>query len=382
MVEVSMPRKSNKAKLHLTVEQKDNLINLSQARTAPLQEVQRSSILLKYADGWGISAIAKELNTTRVTVYKCIVKALSMGIEAALKDIYHRPYEPVITEEAKNWVISLACTKPKNLGYAAEFWTRHSLAQHVKTNALANGHPCLQKAAKATVHRILSAHPIRPHKIAYYCCSRDPDFDKKMQEVLMVYKEVSITRGNSENSPPIVTVSVDEKPGVQALDNLAEDILPNPDKNSRILRDHQYKRMGTISILASLDLHDGHVIAQVHDRHRSREFISLLDELDRYYPKGCQIRIILDNHSAHVSKETRAYLATKPNRFIYVHTPTHGSWLNLVETLFGKMARTFLKGIRVKSLEELKSRILLGIKEMNLAPVIFQWKKFDVVAKY
>lgn len=198
----------------------------------------------------------------------------------------------------------------------------------------------------------------------------------------MVYKEVSITRGNSENSPPIVTVSVDEKPGVQALDNLAEDILPNPDKNSRILRDHQYKRMGTISILASLDLHDGHVIAQVHDRHRSREFISLLDELDRYYSKDCQIRIILDNHSAHVSKETRAYLATKPNRFIYVHTPTHGSWLNLVETLFGKMARTFLKGIRVKSLEELKNRILLGIKEMNLAPVIFQWKKFDVVAKY
>lgn len=109
-----MPRKSNKAKLNLTVEQKDNLINLSQARTAPLQEVQRSSILLKYADGLGISAIAKELNTTRVTVYKCIVKALSMGIEAALKDIYHRPYEPVITEEAKNWVISLACTKPKN----------------------------------------------------------------------------------------------------------------------------------------------------------------------------------------------------------------------------------------------------------------------------
>ena len=377
-----MARKSNKAKLNLTAEQKYNLVKLSQARTVPLQEVQRSSILLKYADGLGISVIAKELNTTRATVYKCINKALSMGIDAALKDIYHRPYEPIITEEAKNWVISLACTKPKSLGYAAEFWTRHSLAQHVKSNALANGHPCLQKANKATIHRIISAHPIRPDKIAYYCCSRDPDFDKKMHEVLMVYREVSMNQGNSENSLPIITVSVDEKPGVQALDNLAEDILPSPDKNSRILRDHQYKRMGTISILASLDLQDGHVIAQVHDRHRSREFISLLDELDRYYSKDFQIRIILDNHSAHVSKETMIYLATKPNRFIYVHTPTHGSWLNLVETLFGKMARTFLKGIRVKSLEELKERILLGINEMNSAPVIFRWKKFDAVAKY
>ncbi|MDI6736006.1 MAG: IS630 family transposase, partial [bacterium] len=119
-----MPRKSSKAKLNLSVEQKDNLIKLSQARTASFQEVQRSSILLKYAEELEISAIAKELNTTRVTVYKCIDKALSMGIEAALKDTYHRPYGPIITEEAKSWVISLACTKPKDLGYAAEFWTR------------------------------------------------------------------------------------------------------------------------------------------------------------------------------------------------------------------------------------------------------------------
>ena len=377
-----MSRKCQRAKLILTDEQKDSLLKMSQSRTLPLQEVQRSKILLKYVDGIGLSAISKELTTTRVTVYKCIDKALSMGVEAALKDTFHRPFDPTITEEAKSWVISLACTKPKEHGYAAEFWSRNSLAQHVRNYSVKNGYPCLQKAAKATIQRILSSHPIRPDKIAYYCHSRDPDFDNKMKEVLMAYKEVSMLQGNSENSQQVVTVSVDEKPGVQALDNLADDIMPNPEKNSRILRDHQYKRMGTVSILASLDLQDGHVIAQVHDRHRSKEFICLLDELDRYYPKECQIRVILDNHSAHISKETRAYLATKPNRFIYVHTPTHGSWLNLVETLFGKMARTFLKGIRVKTLEELKERILLGIKEMNSAPVVFRWKKFDVVAKY
>jgi transposase len=115
----------------------------------------------------------------------------------------------------------------------------------------------------------------------------------------------------------------------------------------------------------------------VHDRHRSCEFVSLLKELDDYYPAQFIIRVVLDNHSAHISKETMKYLATRPGRFLYVHTPKHGSWLNLVETLFGKMARTFLKHIRVSSKQELKKRIMLGIAEINASPVVHCWKKFD-----
>ena len=124
-----MSRKSKRAKLILSDEQKEALIKMSQSRRLPLQEVQRSKILLKYAGGIGLSVISKELKTTRVTVYKCIDKALSMGVESALKDSFHRPFDPTITEEAKSWVISLACTKPKENGYAAEFWSRNSLAQ-------------------------------------------------------------------------------------------------------------------------------------------------------------------------------------------------------------------------------------------------------------
>ncbi len=119
------------------------------------------------------------------------------------------------------------------------------------------------------------------------------------------------------------------------------------------------------------------MIAQVHDRHRSREFISLLKEVDAYYPPETIIRIILDNHSSHVSKETMAFLKTKPNRFVYVHTPKHGSWLNLVETLFGKMARTFLRHIRVESKAELQDLIMKGIAEINAAFVVHRWKKLD-----
>jgi hypothetical protein len=128
---------------------------------------------------------------------------------------------------------------------------------------------------------------------------------RRWADVLCVYKEVNLQNETPEPVEvlPIITVSVDEKPGVQAIKNIAPDIMPAPGKQSRVMRDYEYKRLGTLSILAALDLHDGHVIAQVHDRHRSCEFVSLLKELDDYYPAQSIIRVVLDNHSAHISKE-------------------------------------------------------------------------------
>lgn len=374
-----MPRKSQKAKLILDEEQKEQLNKIAHSRKAPIREVQRASILLRYSEGLTITDIEKVAQVSRPTIYKWIEKALAMGIVEGLKDKYHRPQEPVITEEAKAWVINLACNKPTDYGYASEMWTRSALADHVRKYALEAGQDCLKKAVKATIQRILGEHPIRPHKIAYYLERRDPAFEKKMADVLCVYKEINLQNEAAAPGeiPSIITVSVDEKPGVQAIKNIAPDIMPDPGKQSRIMRDYEYKRLGTLSILAALDLHDGHVIAQVHDRHRSSEFISLLKEMDAYYPATSTIRIILDNHSAHISKETTKYLASRPGRFLYVHTPKHGSWLNLVETLFGKMARTFLKHIRVNSKQELRERILLGIQEINASPVVHRWKKFD-----
>jgi hypothetical protein len=137
---------------------------------------------------------------------------------------------------------------------------------------------------------------------------------------------------------------------------------------------------GNLLHLGGPGSHDGHVTARVERRHRSIEFIALLQDLDGYYPPECTIRLILDNHSAHISRETHAYSATRPNRFRYVLTPTHASWLNIVETLFGKMARTFLKHIRVRSWEELRDRIVRGVTEINAAPVVHRWKKFAALA--
>jgi transposase len=374
-----MPRKSQRAELILTDEQQQQLTGIAQSRTAAVREVERAKIILKYADGVSISNIQSALEVSRPTIYKCIDKALAMGSEAGLKDKYHSPKDCVITDDAKAWVVNLACTKPKEHGYAAEIWSLSLLAQHTRQQAPQAGHECLNNAAKATIQRILKERPLQPHKVRYFTENRDPEFEKKMQDVLVVYKEVNVQNEQPTSSQdlPIITVSLDEKPGIQAIKNVRADLPPIPGKRTYIGRDYHYERLGTLSLLAALDLHTGHIIAQVHEHHRSSEFILLLKELDEFYPNECRIRIILDNHSAHISKETMSYLATRPNRFIYVHTPKHGSWLNLVETLFGKMARTFLKNIRVNSKDELRQRILKGIEEINAAPVVHRWKKFD-----
>ena len=378
-----MARKTKRAKLLLTEEQRGHLEQLSKSRKAPLREVQRAKILLHYSDQVPISRIQSLVNVSRPTIYKCIDKALAAGADAGLKDYYHRPFEPTIGEAAKAWVINLACTKPKDHGLAAELWTYSALAKYTRQHAPDAGHPCLAKAVKATIWRILSANEIQPHKIKYYLERRDPDFERKMQEVLMVYQEVNLqndSNSDSDTHPSVITVSADEKPGVQAINTVAPDLSPKLGRHRSVGRDYEHKRLGTVSILAALDLHDGKIIAQVHDRHRSREFIELLKELDDYYPKESIIRIALDNHSAHISKETMKFLESRPGRFVYVHTPKHGSWLNLIEAAFSKMARTFLRHIRASSKEELKERILKGIAEINASPVVYRWKKFDLAS--
>ena len=376
-----MARKSGRAALTLAPEQRKTLEGLAASRTAPTREVERAKVLLGYAAGTSITELQRQLGFSRPMIYRCVDKALAAGVQMGLKDKYHRPHEPEITDAAKAWVVSVACTKPKDHGLAAELWTISALASFVSKGAHTAGFDRLANAGKSTVWRILNENDIKPHKIRYYLEKRDPEFDRKMQEVLMVYRDVSIySEGAVHDARPnaIYTVSVDEKPGVQAIGLTAPDLPPVPGKAQAVGRDYEYVRRGTVSILAGIDLHSGQIFANVEDRHRSVEFIALLKRLDEHYPQEAIIRVVLDNHSAHISKETTAYLATRPGRFEYVHTPKHGSWLNLIECAFSKMARTFLRHIRVKSVDELKERILKGIAEFNATPVVFRWNKFDL----
>jgi len=368
-----MPFKKTRPELELDPKLIEMLTRISRSHTEPVRKVERSIILLGYHAGKSVSELARDLKTNRPKIERCIDKALQLGVEAALTDLQRSGRPPRITDEAKAWLVNLACQRPMDRGYPHELWTTDLLARHARTHCHASGHPSLGKINRGTVSKILKLNRVRPHKVRYFLESRDPDFDVKMATVLYVYRQVSMMVQSGEESHTVV-LSYDEKPGIQALESTREDSRPKPGMQRHIGRDSEYIRHGTVSLMAGIDLLSGHIHGQVVDRHRSREFVDFLKQLDQYYASDKTIRLILDNHTIHTSKETRAYLKTRPNRFDFVFTPKHGSWLNLVESFFSKMTRSLLRAMRVKSKEELKDRIMTYLDDLNQEPVIFRWK--------
>lgn len=358
------------------------LTAVSRSRTEPASRVQRAQMLLAYRENPSFFAVGQRVGVHHQTVQRCIERALAYGSLMALDDRPRPGKEPTITPEAKAWLVSLACDKAKDHGYPHELWTTRLLARHAREHGPAAGHGCLANLVQGSVCKILGQEEVKPHKVRYYLERRDAEFEQKMAEVLCVYREVKVLKKaaakakKTSNKPrkPVAIVSYDEKPGIQAIATTSPDLPPVPGTYPTFSRDHEYKRHGTLSLLAGIDLLTGKVHALVKDRHRSREFIEFLKLLDTAYPAGTAIKVILDNHSAHISRETQAWLATQPaGRFAFTFTPKHGSWLNLIEGFFSKFARSVLRHIRVASKQELKERIMLGIKDVNRYPVIHTW---------
>jgi len=359
-----------KPHITLTADQRKMLESIVRSRTAERRVYERARIILRDADGVSASEIARELDTNRTKVYLVIDKALSFGVENALGDLPGRGKPRAILDEARSFIINTACTKPIDRGLPQELWTNRSLTQYIRKNAPEEyklGH-----VSNGTVSKILTRSNIRPHKITYYMEKTDPDHERKETEVLHVYREAKILR-DTRDQKLITVLSYDEKPGIQAIGNIYPDKPPDLDHGS-VSRNHDYVRHGTVSLLAGIDLITGHIIPSVTEKHSSSEFIEWLEMVDRYYPDEYTITVILDNHSVHKSRETMVYLSSKPYRFKFVFTPTHASWLNIIETFFSKISRTMLKGIRADSKEELKSRILSYIEDINREPVVFTWK--------
>ena len=373
-----MGRKSTT--ITLSNEDREYLELQTRARTIQAQTVNRARILLLKADGARIDDIADKVGMNRKSVMLCIRKYQDGGIDNALFDAPGRGRNAEITDDEKAWIINIACQKPIDLGYAAETWTRALLTKHINKVAEAAGHTRLSTISQSKVRTILEEADIKPNKIKYYCENRDPDFDQKMHNVLLVYKQLSLQFDENgqllpfgSEEPAVHVLSYDEKPGIQAIATTSEDLMPD-EKHPTISRDYEYKRLGTVSLLAGIDLQTGEAIPLVRDKHSSKEYIEFLQLLDSKYPKGDKIRLVLDNLKVHTSDETRKYLATVPGRFEFVFTPKHGLWLNLVEGFFSKMTRQMLKGIRVKTREELIRRIYQYFAEVNEEPVVYHWK--------
>jgi len=363
------------------------LVSITRSRTEAASRVERARMLLAYREDSSFFAVGRSLAVHHQTVQRCVERALAYGPMAALDDRPRPGKEPTITPEAKAWLVSLACRKAKHLGYPHEVWTTRLLARHAREHGPAQGHACLGKLVQGTVCKILNEQEVKPHKVRYYLERRDPEFKEKMAKVLCVYREVKILRetaaaSKKKPSDAVAVISYDEKPGIQAIATTAADLPPQPGAYATFARDHEYKRHGTVSLLAGIDLLTGTVHALVKDRHRSREFIEFLKLLDAAYPAHTAIKLILDNHSAHISKETKAWLADQPaGRFEFTFTPKHGSWLKLVEGFFSKLARSVLRHIRVASKQELKDRIMAAMDEFNRHPVVHTWSyKLDQAA--
>jgi transposase len=359
----------------MTDEDVARLMAISRSRTEPASRVERAQMLLAYREKPSFFAVGQRLGVHHQTVQRCIERALAYGPLMALDDRPRPGKEPTITPEAKAWLVSLACDKAKDHGYPHELWTTRLLARHAREHGAAAGHECLANLVQGTVCKILGQEEIKPHKVRYYLERRDAEFEQKMAEVLCVYREVQILKKAAAKAKkprkPVAIVSYDEKPGIQAIATTAPDLPPVPGTYATFARDYEYKRHGTLSLLAGIDLLTGKVHALVKERHRSREFIEFLKLLDVAYPASTAIKLLLDNHSAHISRETQAWLAAQPaGRFEFTFKPKHGSWLNLIEGFFSKFARSVRRHIRVASKQELEERIMAGIEAVNRYPVI------------
>lgn len=369
-----MPRKAATLALCLTEETRARLRALARSRTAPAHHVERSAIILELVDQHDVSEVAAKLRIDRQRVARCLRRVMAVGPLKAIDDLPRSGRRSEITEAARTWVIGEACVKAKDRGYPHELWTLRLLAAHAREHGPLAGHGCLAELAPSTVHEVLNSQPVKPHRVRYYLQRRDPAFEERKAEVLEVYAAAEMLRQIPPAERPVAVLSYDEKPGIQAIAATAPDLPPRPGEHATVQRDHEYKRLGTSTLSAAVDLVSGFVHHAVTQRHRSREFTAFLERLDAHYPLGMLICLLLDNHSAHCSRETKRFLAGKPARFELVFTPTHASWLNYVETFFSKLARSVLRRIHVASKDELADRIHRYIDRCNAAPVLPRWR--------
>src|SRR6202166_1224827 len=226
------PRKRNA--LQFTEAELRKLESIRKSRTEEKRRTVRAALLLDSLSGQSDEIIAQSHHISRGTVVLCIQKCLQFGVDAALGELPRAGKPRQLPDDAIAWVLNCACQKPKELGYSYELWTYKLLTAHVRRHCVAAGHPALQKLSRSKLHKILRQGELRPHKVRYYVERRDPGFEAKMANVLHLYKEVEIVNAEvlegTLHEPAVVTISYDEKPGIQALATTSPDRPPKPNR--------------------------------------------------------------------------------------------------------------------------------------------------------
>jgi len=312
----------------------------------PQKHVWRARIILLTADSVGTNGVIAETGKSKTTVWRWQERFMAAGVDGLLHDQTRPPGKAPIAADRVAEVVRLTHEPPPS---EATHWTVRDMAEAVGL-------------AVTTIHRIWKAHGLAPHRWRAFKLSKDPAFAEKLQDIVGLYVR-----------PPAhaVVLSVDEKSQIQALDRTQPGLPLKKGRGATMT--HDYKRHGTTTLFAALNVLDGTVFGRNMQRHRHQEFIRFLNALEREIPAGKTVHVILDNYAAHKTTEVRGWLAHHP-RWTFHFTPTSSSWLNAVEGFFAKLSRRRLKRGVFRSVVELQDAINRFIVEQNERPKPFVWR--------
>jgi transposase len=315
-------------------------------RNTAQKHVWRARIVLLSADGVGTSAIMAATGTAKTTVWRWQARFMEEGVDGLLHEKTRPPGTAPIPDDRSASVVAMTLKPPP---HEATHWTARAMAG-------------VAGLAVSTVQKIWKAHGLAPHRWRSFKLSNDPAFAEKLHDVVGLYV-----------APPAhaVVLSMDEKSQIQALDRTQPGLPLKKGRGATMT--HDYKRNGTTTLFAALNVLTGEVFGRNMQRHRHQEFIRFLNAIEREVPAGKIIHVVLDNYAAHKHEKVRAWLARHP-RWTFHFTPTSSSWLNAVEGFFAKLTRRRLKHGVFRSVVDLQAAINRFVMEHNHSPKPFIWR--------
>jgi transposase len=335
------------APIRLSREDREWLERLVRDRNTAQKVVWRSRIVLLSAAGLRPAAIVAAVGKSELTVRRWRRRYLAQGVPGLLKDATRPPGKAPVAAEKIEQVVHLTLhEKPPGRMH----WSERTMGKRVGL-------------APSTIHRIWKAHGLKPHLTRTFKLSRDPAFSEKVQDIVGLYL-----------NPPdkALVLSVDEKSQIQALDRTQPGL---PMKKGRAgTMTHDYKRHGTTTLFAALNMLDGTVIGECMARHRQGEFLRFLNRIDRQTPAELDLHLILDNYATHKTARVQRWLKKHP-RFNLHFTPTSASWLNMIERFFASITQDQIRRGVFKSVQELESVIMAYLDQHNANPKPFSWTK-------
>src|ERR1700686_2357409 len=329
----------------VTAQERVRLAAIVGDRSRPLKHVQRARIVLPSADRRPVLEVARRASVSRPAVWRWQRRYAEEGVDGLPHDKTRPPGTAPVPMTTVAEVLALTCAEPPG---ETTHWTGRAMAKAVGLSL-------------RTIQRIWEKHRLQPHRIRTFKRSTDPAFAEKVEDIVGLYMH-----------PPAhaVVLSIDEKSQIQALDRTHPGLPLKPGRCGTMT--HDYKRNGTTTLFAALNVLEGKVIGRCMQRHRHQEFVRFLNAIEAEIPAGKIIHVILDNYGSHKHPKTRAWLARHP-RFVFHYTPPSASWLNAVEGFFAKLGKRRLKRGTFCSIADLQAAINRFLRETNDDPRPFVW---------